>query len=146
SATPRAIRNCWPTIPALKPRRNSRNPPGGIMIAPRRKSPPNAAITPRTSLFREGAPMTDKAAIPDAWSPLGGAKEDPGRPASGERHERHTFFEVAVAAKKIDGFPDEGLRVQRDEVRLVLVDALVVNGIDGPRFLRGKSKVGKALA
>jgi len=30
--------------------------------------------------------MTDKAAIPDAWSPLGGAKEDLGRPASGERH------------------------------------------------------------
>ena len=26
------------------------------------------------------------------------------------------------------------------------MDALVVSGIDGPRFLRGKSKVGKALA
>ena len=53
SATPRAIRNCWPTIPTLKPHRNSRNPPGGIMIAPRRKSPPNAALTPRTSLFNK---------------------------------------------------------------------------------------------
>ena len=56
----------------------------------------------------------------------------PGIPASksimapGERHQAHPFFEVAAAGQQVEGFFYEGLRVQRDQVGLVLVDALVV--------------------
>jgi hypothetical protein len=41
---------------------------------------------------------------------------------------------------------DEGLRIQRDQVGLVLVDALLVRGIDSAGFLWRKSEVGKTLA
>ena len=54
-----------------------------------------------------------------------GAKEDFGRPAPGERHEAHAFFQVAVAGQQIEGLLDEGFGVQRDQVGLVLVDALL---------------------
>ena len=75
-----------------------------------------------------------------------GAKEDFGRPAPGESHQAHAFFEVAFAGKEVEGRPDEDLRVERDQVGLVPVDALVVSGIDSPGFLGGKSEIGKALA
>ena len=41
----------------------------------------------------------------------------------GERHQAHPFFEVAAAGQEVEGFFYEGLRVQRDQVGLVLVDA-----------------------
>ena len=75
-----------------------------------------------------------------------GAKEDLGRPASGERHQAHPFFEIAAAGQQVDGFFYEGLRIQRDQVGLVLVDALVVSRVERPGFLRRQSEVGKALA
>jgi len=76
----------------------------------------------------------------------------PGIPASksimapGERHQAHPFFEVAAAGQQVEGFFYEGLRVQRDQVGLVLVDALVVGRVERPGFLRRQSEVGKALA
>jgi hypothetical protein len=68
------------------------------------------------------------------WESERGAKEDLGRPASGESHQAHAFFEVAVAGQKLESFLDKGLWIQRDEAGLVLLDALVVSGIDGPGF------------
>ena len=41
---------------------------------------------------------------------------------------------------------DEGLRIQRDEVGLVLVDALVVSRIDRAGFFWIESGVGETLA
>jgi len=41
---------------------------------------------------------------------------------------------------------DEGLRIQRDEVGLVLVDALVVSGIDSASFFWIETELGKTLA
>jgi hypothetical protein len=41
---------------------------------------------------------------------------------------------------------DEGLRIQGDQVGLVIVDALVVRGIDCSSFFWRKSEVGKTLA
>jgi len=54
------------------------------------------------------------------------AKEDLGWPAPGESHESHAFFEIAVAGQEGESFLDEGLRIERDEVGLVAVNALVV--------------------
>ena len=50
------------------------------------------------------------------WEFLGrqteaGAKEDFRRPATGERHQAHPFFEVAVAGQEVENCLDEGLRV-----------------------------------
>jgi hypothetical protein len=56
----------------------------------------------------------------------GDAKEDLGRPAPGEGHEAHAFLEVAIAGEEFERFLDEGLRIERDEVGLVAVNALVV--------------------
>ena len=61
------------------------------------------------------------------WEAELGAKENLGRPAPGERHEAHAFFEVAVACQQGQSFLDEGLRIKWDEVGLVPVDALVVS-------------------
>jgi len=80
------------------------------------------------------------------WQTEAGAKEDFGRPAPGESHQAHAFFEVAAAGQRVEGFFYEGLRVQRDQVGLVLVDALVVGRVERPGFLRRQSEVGKALA
>src|ERR1700746_2575243 len=74
------------------------------------------------------------------------AKEDFGRPAPGERHQAHAFFEVAVAGQEVESFFYEGLRVQWDQVGLVLVDALVVGRVERPGFLWRQSEGGKALA
>jgi hypothetical protein len=66
------------------------------------------------------------------WQAEAGAKEDFPRPAAGQRHEAHAFFQVAVAAQKSQSFLDEGLRLKGDEVGLVPMDALVIGGVDGP--------------
>src|SRR6266446_48152 len=68
---PTLLLNKAPKPPARKPSRNIQKPRPGIMTPPRRKSPPNVSLTPRMSLFKRGTPMTDKAAIPDAWRPFG---------------------------------------------------------------------------
>jgi hypothetical protein len=39
----------------------------------------------------------------------GGAKEDLGRPAPGESHDAHAFFEVTIAGQEVKGRLDEGL-------------------------------------
>ena len=75
-----------------------------------------------------------------------GAKEDLGRPAPGQGHEAHAFFQIAVAGQEVESFLDEGLPIQRDQVGLVLVDALVVSGIERSSFFWIQSEVGKTLA
>ena len=61
----------------------------------------------------------------------GSAKEDFGRPAPGQGHEAHAFLEIAVARQEFESRLDESLRIERDEVGLVVVDALVVSGRSG---------------
>jgi hypothetical protein len=73
------------------------------------------------------------------WEAERGAKEDLGRPAPGQGHEGHAFFQIAVAGQQRECCLDEG-------VGLVLVDALVVSGIDSAGFLWIESEVGKTLA
>jgi hypothetical protein len=80
------------------------------------------------------------------WQTELGAKEDLGRPAPGQGHEAHAFFQIASLTKKVESFLDEGLPIQRDQVGLVLVDALVVSGIERSGFFWRKSEVGKTLA
>ena len=63
------------------------------------------------------------------WQAELGAEKDFGRPASGQSHEAHAFFEVALAGQEGESLLDEGLRVQRDQVGLVLVDALVIANV-----------------
>ena len=78
------------------------------------------------------------------WQAERGAKEDLGRPAPGEGHEAHSFFEVALAGQEVQSCLDEGLRIQGNQIGLVLVDALVVSGIDSASFLwRGDHTKGK---
>jgi hypothetical protein len=45
------------------------------------------------------------------------------------------FVEVAVAGQEFERFLDEGLRIKRDEIGLVAVDALVVSGVPARGFL-----------
>jgi hypothetical protein len=80
------------------------------------------------------------------WEAERGAKEDLGRPAPGQGHEGHAFFQIAVAGQQRECCLDEGLRIQGNQVGLVLVDALVVSGIDSAGFLWIESEVGKTLA
>ena len=61
-----------------------------------------------------------------SWQAELGAKEYLGWPAPGQGHEGHAFLQIAVAGQQREHCLDEGLRIQRDEVGLVLVDALVV--------------------
>jgi hypothetical protein len=63
------------------------------------------------------------------------AKEDLGRPAPGEGHEAHAFLEVAVAGQEFESRLDEDLRIERDKIGLVAVDALVVGGVPARGFL-----------
>jgi hypothetical protein len=42
------------------------------------------------------------------WQAEAGAKENLGRPASGQSHESHAFFEVALGGKKVQSFLDRG--------------------------------------
>ena len=69
-----------------------------------------------------------------------------GWPAPGQSHEAHAFFEVAFAGQEFESLLDEGLRVQRDQVGLVLVDALVVAGVKCAGFFRLERKIAEALA
>jgi hypothetical protein len=75
----------------------------------------------------------------------GGAKEDLGRPAPGQGHEAHAFLEVAVAGEEFESGLDEGLRIERDEIGLVVVDALVVSGIERAGFFRIEREIAEAL-
>jgi hypothetical protein len=43
-------------------------------------------------------------------------------------------LEVAVAGQEFESRVDEGLRIERDEIGLVAVDALVVGGVEGAGF------------
>ena len=61
-------------------------------------------------------------------------------------NEGHAFFQIALAGQEVQRCLDEGLRIQRDEVGLVLVDALVVSGIDRAGFLWIECEVGETLA
>jgi hypothetical protein len=76
----------------------------------------------------------------------GGAKEDLGRPAPGEGHEAHAFLEVAVAGEEFESGLDEGLRIERDEIGLVSVDALVVGGVERAGFFGFECEIAEALA
>jgi hypothetical protein len=80
-----------------------------------------------------------------SWQAELGAKEYLGLPAPGQGHEGHAFLQVAVAGQQRERCLDEGLRIQRDEVGLVLVDALVVSGIDRAGFFWIESEVGETL-
>ena len=64
----------------------------------------------------------------------GGAKEDLGRPASGQGHEAHAFLEIAVAGQEFESHLNEGLRIERDEIGFVAVDAFVVGGNERAGF------------
>ena len=63
------------------------------------------------------------------WEAELGAKKNLGRPASGQSHEAHAFFEIALAGQEGESFLDEGIWIQRDQVGLVLVDALVIANV-----------------
>jgi hypothetical protein len=76
------------------------------------------------------------------WQAEGGAKENLGRPAPGQGHEAHAFFQIALAGQEVERCLDKGLRIQGDQVGLVLVDTLVVSGIDSAGFLRFERKTG----
>ena len=75
----------------------------------------------------------------------GGAKEDLGRPAPGEGHEAHAFLEVAVAGQEFESRLDESLWIERDEIGLVAVDALVVDGVPARGFLLIEREIAEAL-
>jgi len=66
-------------------------------------------------------------------------KEDLGRSAPGQGHEDHAFFEVAVAGEEFESFFDESLRIERDEIGLVVVNTLVVGGVQSARASSGSS-------
>jgi hypothetical protein len=55
------------------------------------------------------------------------AEKDLGRPASGECHERHAQGGVALRLEEVCGGSDEGLRIERDQIGLVLVDLFLVS-------------------
>ncbi|HSZ78605.1 MAG TPA: hypothetical protein VK775_14470, partial [Chthoniobacterales bacterium] len=76
----------------------------------------------------------------------GGTKKDLGRPAPGEGHEAHAFLEVAVAGEEFESFLDEGLRIERDEIGLVAVNALVVSGVERAGFFWFERQIAEALA
>jgi hypothetical protein len=76
----------------------------------------------------------------------GGAKEDLGRPAPGEGHEAHAFLEVAVAGQEFESGLDEGLRIERNEIGLVVVNALVVSGVERAGFFWIEREITEALA
>ena len=75
----------------------------------------------------------------------GGAKEDLGRPAPGQGHEAHAFLEVAVAGQQFESRLDEGFGIERDEIGLVTVDALVVSGVERAGFFWIERKIAEAL-
>jgi hypothetical protein len=75
----------------------------------------------------------------------GGAKEDFGRPAPGQGHEAHAFLEVAVAGEEFESRLDEGLRIEGDKIGLVVVNALVVGGVERAGFFWIQREIAEAL-
>jgi hypothetical protein len=68
-----------------------------------------------------------------------GAKENLGRPAPGQSHEVNASFQLAVAGEEFESFFDESLRIERDEIGLVVVNTLVVGGVQSARVSSGSS-------
>ena len=60
-------------------------------------------------------------------------------------HEAHAFLEVAVAGQEFESCLDEGLRIERDEIGLVAVDALVVGGVERAGFFWIEREIAEAL-
>jgi hypothetical protein len=58
----------------------------------------------------------------------------------------HAFLEVAVAGQEFESRLDESLRIERDEIGLVAVDALVVSGVEGAGFFWFEREIAEALA
>jgi hypothetical protein len=75
----------------------------------------------------------------------GGAEEDLGRPAPGEGHEADALLEVAVAGQEFASRLDEGLRIERDKIGLVVVNALVVGGVERAGFFWIQRQIAEAL-
>jgi hypothetical protein len=57
----------------------------------------------------------------------------------------HALFEVAVAGQEVESRLDEGLRIERDEIGLVAVDALVVSGVERAGFFWLEREIAEAL-
>jgi hypothetical protein len=57
----------------------------------------------------------------------------------------HAFFEVAVAGQGFESFSDESFVIERDEIGLVAVDALVVGGVEGAGFFWIQREIAEAL-
>jgi hypothetical protein len=77
------------------------------------------------------------------WQAELGAKEDLGRPASGEGHDCHAQSGVAPGVQQLCGGGDEGLRVEGNQIGLLLVDLLVVGAfelVSGEVELDGRSR------
>jgi hypothetical protein len=58
----------------------------------------------------------------------------------------HVFLEVAVAGQEFESRLDEGLRIQGNEIGLVVVDALMVGGVERAGFFRIEREIAEALA
>jgi hypothetical protein len=58
----------------------------------------------------------------------------------------HAFLEVAVAGEEFESFLDESLRIERDEIGLVAVDALVVSSVERAGFFWIEREIAEALA
>jgi hypothetical protein len=79
------------------------------------------------------------------WEAELGAKKDFGGSASGQSHEAHALFEVTLAGQEGESFLDEGLRVQRDQVGLVLVDTLMIASVKCAGFFWLERKIAISL-
>ena len=58
----------------------------------------------------------------------------------------HAFLEVAVAGEEFESRLDEGFWIERDEIGLVVVDALVVSGVERAGFFWIEREIAEALA
>jgi hypothetical protein len=52
----------------------------------------------------------------------------------------HAFLEVAVAGEEFESRLDESLRIERDEIGLVAVNALVVGGVERAGFFGSSAR------
>jgi hypothetical protein len=68
-----------------------------------------------------------------------------GRARDRSGHDAHAFLEVAVAGQEFKSRLDEGFWIERDEIGLVAVDALVVSGVERAGFFRFEGKIAEAL-
>jgi hypothetical protein len=67
------------------------------------------------------------------------------RPAAGEGHERHAQSGEALGAQEVSGCGDEGLRIEGDQIGLLLVDPGLIGAFELVCFLRCESQVAEAL-